>query len=184
MRCDARGEQITNHLMQTNLCLLNNGSATRVDDRTGNASAIDLSMSSANISPDFSWEVIDDSYGSDHLPICISYARDLTRAPVCPRFNLKKAGWNSFRRVIDLDISGEHIDTKVNNMQRSILHAAETTIPKTFPVATKHRVPWWTPDCRQPLREQNRRYRYFSKQPSQAYFFAYKKSRAQVRKVI
>ena len=67
-----RGEQIVNILMNTNLCLLNDGSATRVDDRTGTASAIDLSITSSDIFSDFAWEVIDDSDGSDHLPVCIS----------------------------------------------------------------------------------------------------------------
>ena len=62
-------------------CLLNYGSATRVDDRTGNASAIDLSLLSPGILPDFSGEVIDDSHGSDHLPICISYSRDIPSIP-------------------------------------------------------------------------------------------------------
>ena len=80
-RSSVRGEQIVDIMLQTNLCLLNDGSATRVDDRTGNASAIDLSLLSPAILPDFSWEVIDDSHGSDHLPICISYSRDLPSIP-------------------------------------------------------------------------------------------------------
>ena len=49
---------------------------TRVDDRTGDASAIDLLLHSPNILPDF-WEIIDDFHGSDHLPISISYSRDI-----------------------------------------------------------------------------------------------------------
>ena len=52
-RSSPRGEQIVNLLLQTNLCLLNDGSATRVDDGTGNATAIDLSLASANTFPDF-----------------------------------------------------------------------------------------------------------------------------------
>ena len=184
-RCSPRGEQIANHLIQTNLCLLNDGSATRVDVRTGNASAIDLSLVSARISLDFSWEVVDDSYGSDHLPICISYSRDTSAPPiVVQKFNFKRADWASFTRIVDLDVSGDDIDAKVDNVQRSILHAAEATIPKTSTTTTKHRVPWWTPDCRQALRERNRRYRHFSKEPSQANFIAYKKARAQARKVV
>ena len=39
-------------------------------------------------------------------------------------------------------------------------------------------------DCRQALRESNRRYRHFSQQPSQANFIAYKKPKTQARKVI
>ena len=183
-RSSPRGEQIVNLLLQTNLCLLNDGSATRVDDRTGTATAIDLSVASANIFPDFSWEVIDDSHGSDHLPICISHARDTPSTPRSPKFNFKRADWASFRAIADVDVSGEDIDTKVSNATHSILHAAEVCIPKTATVHTKRGVTWWTTDCRQALRERNRRYRYFSQQPSQDNFIAYKKARAQARKVI
>ena len=184
VRSSNRGEQIVNTLLQTNLCLLNDGSATRVDDRTGTATAIDLSLASANILPDFTWEVIDDSYGSDHMPICISYARDIISTPPPPKFNFKRADWASFCRIADVDISGEDIDTKVSNAQHSILHAAEAAIPKTSTVHTKRGVSWWTTDCRQALRERNRRYRHFRQQPSQDNFIAYKKARAQARKVI
>ena len=183
-RSSVRGEQIVDIMLQTNLCLLNDGSATRVDDRTGNASAIDLSLLSPAILPDFSWEVIDDSHGSDHLPICISYSRDIPPTPRTPKFNFKRADWATFRGIADVDISGEDIDTMVSNATRSILHAAEASIPKTSTVHTKHGVSWWTTDCRQALRERNRRYRHFSQQPSQANFIAYKKARAQARKVI
>ena len=69
-RSSVRGEQIFDIMLQTNLCLLNDGSATRVDDRTGNASVIDLSLLSPGILLDFYCEVIDDSHGSAHLPIC------------------------------------------------------------------------------------------------------------------
>ncbi|ORD93096.1 RTJK, partial [Enterospora canceri] len=183
-RSSARGEQIVNILLQTNLCLLNNGCATRVDDRTGNATAIDLSLASPNMFSDFSWEVSDDAHGSDHLPICISYSRDVASIPPPPKFNFKRADWATFRVVADVDVSGEDTDTMVSNATHSILHAAEACIPKTSTIHTKHGVPWWTTDCRQALRERNRRYRYFSQQPSQANFMAYKKARAQARKVI
>ena len=54
-RSSVRGDQIVDICMlQTNLCLLNDGSASRVDDRTGNAFAIDLSLLSPGIIPDFS----------------------------------------------------------------------------------------------------------------------------------
>ena len=124
-----------------------------VDDRTGTSTAIDLSLASANIFPDFSWEVINDSHGSDHLPICISHARDTVYTP--PKFNLERADWASFRAIADVDISGEDIDTKVSNATHSILHAAEARIPKTATVHTKRGVSWWTTDCCQALRERN-----------------------------
>ena len=184
LRCDGRGNQIVNILLHTNLCLLNDGSATRVDDRTGNASAIDLSIASPGIHTDLTWGTFDDSLGSDHLPICISYSRDTIAPPSPPKFNFKKADWVPFSRVVDLDMSEGDIDAKVEAVQHSILHAAHATIPKTSTVHTKRAVPWWTPDCRQALRERNRRYRIFSKQPTNSNFISYKEVRAKARRQI
>ena len=53
-RSSVREEQIVDLKLQKKLCLLNDGSATRVDERTGNASAINLSLLSPGILPDFS----------------------------------------------------------------------------------------------------------------------------------
>ena len=184
MRTDGRGEQIANLLLHSNLCLLNDGSATRVDDRTGHTSCIDLSLSSPDIQTDITWGTIDDSMGSDHLPICISYSRDFAPAPPTIKFNCKKADWVAFSRIVDLDISGENIDDKVENLQTSILHAAEATIPKTSTVPNKHKVPWWTPGCRQVLNQRNRKYRIFDKQPTDSNYLAYKKARAEARRFL
>ena len=90
-------------MLQRNLHLLNNGSATRVDDRTGNASAIDLLLLSPNIPPDFSWEVIDDFHGSDHLLICISYSRNILSTPRLPKFIFKRADYATFRGIASVD---------------------------------------------------------------------------------
>ncbi|MPC54005.1 hypothetical protein E2C01_047911 [Portunus trituberculatus] len=48
--------------------------------------------------PEFSWEVVDDSHGCGHLPIYISYARDILK------FNYKGADWATFRGVADCNI--------------------------------------------------------------------------------
>ena len=112
---------------------------------------------------------------------CTSVSLMHAKAPLLPRppkFNFKRADWASFRAIADVDISGEDIDTKVSNATHSILHAAAACIPRTATVHTKHGVSCWTTDCRQA------RYRYFSQQPSHDNFIAYKKARAQARKVI
>ncbi|WP_435336443.1 hypothetical protein, partial [Klebsiella pneumoniae] len=135
---------MANLILQSNLCLLNDGRATRVDDHTGNMSCIDLSLSSPDIHTNISWEPYDDSMGSDHFPICLSYSRGTIRPSPPPKFNFKKADWASYSRVANLDISGDNIDEKVEHLQTSIIHAAEAAIPKTSTVPNKPGVPWWT----------------------------------------
>ena len=184
-RSDRRGEQVADLILQTNLCLLNDGRATRVDDRTGDMSCIDLSLSSPDIHTNISWDPYDDSLGSDHFPICLSYSRDDSRPPTPPpKFNFKKADWGRYSRIANLDISGGDIDFKVARLQTSIIHAAETAFPKTSTVPNKRRVSWWTPDCRQALTKRNRRYRIFEKQPTQSNFVAYKAAKAEARRTI
>lgn len=184
LTCDSRGKQIANLLLPSDLCLLNDGSATRVDDRTGHPSCIDLSLSSPAILPNITWGTFDDTMGSDHLPICISYSCDFASPPPPIKFNFKKADWGAFSRIANFDISGGDINDKVTHIQTCILHAAEVAIPKVSTVHTKHRVPWWSPDCRQALTKRNRRYRVFDKQPSEDNLIAYKKARAEARRII
>ncbi|MCP4262523.1 MAG: RNA-directed DNA polymerase [Planctomycetes bacterium] len=184
LRCNSRGEQIANILLQSNLCLLNNGRATRVDDRNGQMSCIDLSIASPEMQG-MSWDVYDDSLGSDHFPICISYACDQFRPRVTePKFNYKKADWAAYSRVANLELTGHTIDEKVTNLQNTILRTADLFIPKTTTNLDRRRVPWWTPDCRQALTKRNRRYRIFEKQPTQSNFIAYKKAKAEARRTI
>ncbi|MPC17187.1 hypothetical protein E2C01_010035 [Portunus trituberculatus] len=49
--------------------------------------------------PDFSWEVIDNSHGSEHLPICISYASDMLPTAHPPKSNFKTGDWATFQGV-------------------------------------------------------------------------------------
>ena len=70
-RPDARALKIERALLSTRLTLLNNGNPTHFHIQTGSSSAIDLTMSSADASPNFLWTVMEDLHGSDHYPICI-----------------------------------------------------------------------------------------------------------------
>ena len=58
-----------NIMSDNNLCLFNNKSKTYLHPATGVKTSIDLTLSSPNIFIDYSWQVLDDVYGSDHYPI-------------------------------------------------------------------------------------------------------------------
>ncbi|KAK3869753.1 hypothetical protein Pcinc_024981 [Petrolisthes cinctipes] len=171
-------------ISDSNLVLLNDGSPTRVDDNTGNFSVLDLSLVSPSIAASCQWLPIDDSLGSDHFPIVIKFKSDTIKEPSAPKFNVKKADWVSFTKGVNIEIVGETIDDKVNNIQDNILKAAMATIPKTSVDSAKHRVPWWTPDCRRVLCERNRAYRLFKNRISDENFRKYKLARARARRTI
>lgn len=54
------------------LGILNNGDATRINCPPYPDTMVDISISSSNIFLSYSWSVLSDPFGSDHLPICIS----------------------------------------------------------------------------------------------------------------
>ena len=183
-RTDGRGLQMMDFISGSDLVILNDGSPTRIADGTGDVSCIDLSLVSSNLAARFEWATYDDTLGSDHLPISLSYSCDFVRTPSTPRFNLKNADWGRFSKLVKLEIIGETIDDKVNNIQDCIIEGANATIPKTSTDSVKHRVPWWTPDCRRALCERNRAYRRFNRNVTTENFVLYKKARARARQVI
>ena len=184
LRVNGKGEQIVKLINDSDLVLLNDGSPTRVDDNTGNLSFLDLSLVSPTIAAKCLWHTIDDSLGSDHLPILIQYSCDTNKEPSAPKFNVKRADWVAFTRSVKLEVVGETIDDKVNNIQNCILNAAMASIPKTSTDSVKHRVPWWTPDCRKVLCQRNRAYRYFNTHINDENFRNYKLARARARRTI
>lgn len=76
-KTDTRGQIIEDFILSNNLCLLNTGKPTYCSPSSRKMSCIDLSFCSPSIFMDFKWDILNDPYGSDHLPIVIS----LTTSP-------------------------------------------------------------------------------------------------------
>ena len=171
-------------ILNSNLTLLNDGSVTHVTDNTGLTSVLDLSLVSPTLLPDTSWSTYDDSLGSDHFPISISYDVDLGEEAPLPRYDHRRADWETFSRVVNVNTQGHYINDKIHNLETSILQAADVAIPKTSPTPHKPGVLWWTPDCANALKERNRLFRIFNRQPSEINHVNFKKARAKARLTI
>ncbi|XP_072375929.1 uncharacterized protein [Diabrotica undecimpunctata] len=65
------GRKIKSLLEKFNLNLLNDGQDTRFGIRSGEGSAIDLSICEPSITHMLSWDVLLEPYDSDHYPIII-----------------------------------------------------------------------------------------------------------------
>lgn len=63
-----RGNMVHDVLENMGLVVLNNGSHTRFD-RSRSSSAIDLTITTSDISLCFCWDTLDDAFCSDHVPI-------------------------------------------------------------------------------------------------------------------
>ena len=66
-----KGKPVEKFINENDLCLLNEGAYTYIKPRSGNRPALDLTVCDPTVYMDFSWDVKDDNYRSDHFPILL-----------------------------------------------------------------------------------------------------------------
>ncbi|KAL8617914.1 hypothetical protein ACOMHN_026491 [Nucella lapillus] len=149
-RTDTAGRQLADKFFNSNLCLLNDGSFTRVPDREDhNPTTIDLMLVSPLLFGDADWEV-GDLMGSDHLPI------RLTLGGVLPqenqhgkeRYDYSKADWAAFRQQLETaeyPTQTDDVSQWYEGLRQVFLQAADNSIPKKSTQANyRHKPnPWW-----------------------------------------
>lgn len=104
-RAAARGDSISDAINVSPFCLLNLETPTRLPSH-GPDSSPDLTLISAHLSLDYSWEMVS-TLASDHLPIIITSSAHNFQPPG-PRktfTNLKKANWPLFTQESEEIIS-------------------------------------------------------------------------------
>ncbi len=145
----AIGTQVQYWIDNNNLVIHNTGKPTRLDPNRNSTSAIDLTITTTNISTQTQWHVHDDNWGSDHLPIFI----DIQQKPLTeestqhnPTWSYNRADWQEYQKLgtlIDTTQMEHHDINKFNNtLTKAIVTLANKTIPKTK-AYNKPSVPWW-----------------------------------------
>lgn len=182
---DARGRIIEDFILSNNVCLLNTGKSTYCSPITGKKSSIDLSFSSPSVFSNFKWDVIDNPYGSDHLPVLISLTSPPKVIPTKPRrWKLHLADWALFKERASLDkivsdnLSIDELNEAITNC---ILTAARVAIPQSSGVVKENHKIWYTQECRDAKRRQNKAWGIFRRYPTQENFIKFKKFRAKAR---
>lgn len=187
-RCDRRGMIWERLIRAFGLNVLNDGSATRIDDYTGLYSHIDLTVSSGSVAPHAMWMTEDDPHDSDHFPIYVTLNNVVDPSQDSDIFygwNLNKANWNEFREKCILkyvDQLGSVENCRV--MTDLIVSAATETIPKKTG-HVKYCCPWWTDECKEAIRDRKRllnRFRRNREVPG--LLLEYKRAKAKARQVI
>ena len=89
-------QQNSDWILDNDLHILNNGSATRTSQITGNDSTPDISLCGSNWSAKTSWRLVEPIGSSNHLPIIIELNHKICYKPVI----LRSARWH--RNGIDL----------------------------------------------------------------------------------
>ena len=154
---DDRGRVLESIIQDHDLVLLNDTIKTRVD-HSGEWSLLDLSLVHPSLCFDFGSQVLTDLHGSDHCPIIISLNGDLFENEKIPKWNFKKANWNSFRTQCSNEINIEvfNLDNdSITIFTEKLIEIAAKNIPMTSPFHKKCSKPWFDDECKKFKRERN-----------------------------
>uniref|UniRef100_T1I8R4 Endo/exonuclease/phosphatase domain-containing protein n=1 Tax=Rhodnius prolixus TaxID=13249 RepID=T1I8R4_RHOPR len=183
---ESRGRELLDAIEEQNLILLNDGSKTFLSSSFGTMSAIDLSISSVSLVTRLEWNVLEDSYGSDHFPICIHMENGIQAQERPKRWRIKQANWELYAERSSLkeqELQG-NIEELSQLINQKILLAAKAAIPETKVVPHRITVPWWSEECQEAVRKRRRAIRRFKRHCTRANFIEYKKANAEARRLI
>lgn len=185
---NAAGNIIENILINPNVDLvcLNNGSNTHFNISNGKESAIDLTLSSANIVPKINWNVTDDLCSSDHYPISIQFPESHTETSKRPRWILNNADWDTFSKlaICSMDDNNNNVENSVEKLTSTIFNAARNSIPLTSSRISKQHVPWWSPKVSEAIKLRKKALRKFKARPTTENLIEFKKLRANAIRTI
>lgn len=153
-----RGIIIEQFIDEHALSLLNDGTHTRIDPFSGKSSALDLSLSSHNLSPQLSWSVHGDCCGSDHLPIAISLNHALPVTSIRPRWLYESADWPNYQLDI-IDSLKNRPPSSPDELVELVFDCAVKHIPRTKGIMGKKSVPWWNPEVRSVIKHRRKKLR-------------------------
>ncbi|KAL8609924.1 hypothetical protein ACOMHN_016399 [Nucella lapillus] len=128
---DAAGRQLAEKIMTSDLCLLNDGTHTRVPDRADHgATAIDLTLVSSSLYGEAEWETSSELWGSDHLPISLLLRGVQLREDSVARvtYDYSNADWNGFQHLLATAVypsPTDNIEIWYEDLRDVILQAAE-----------------------------------------------------------
>ena len=189
------GQFLYQNIIDSTLTLLNDGSITRIPDRSNDiCSAIDLSFISASLASQCQWMVQDDTLGSDHLPIIIDLTFDnidKIENELEKGFDTRRADWTLFQNILhekftlNSEIVHDNVQKQYDHFRKLILEAAEIAIPRK---STEYRVrygnAWWTEECAVAVRDKKKAYHLFKRHECEETSNNYKKAKNECKKII
>ena len=158
---DQREDEILDWILDNDLHILNDGSATRNSRITGNDSTPDISLCGSNWSAKTSWRLAEPIGSSDHLPIFIELNHKIHYKPVVPKaagWRRNDVDWSCFTNEIESKMSSlpdePNLSLRVSRFNDIIISAAKIHVGRSKP--SKKSKPWMTPHVRTKIRTRNR----------------------------
>ncbi|GFN92585.1 RNA-directed DNA polymerase from mobile element jockey [Plakobranchus ocellatus] len=180
-RRDGRGRVLEEFTAENDLIILNSGEQTFVHSAYHSTSAIDLAVASPSIAAECFWAAHSNLCGSDHFLIFLTLSSHFN-GNTNTTFNFKKADWNRFGDLCKLSLDDSVAD--IEQFTSKLLDAARASISFHKGTKNKTRVPWFTQECRQALRERKKAQRKYFETPSFENFVNFTKQKAKAKFVI
>ena len=128
----------------------------------GGTSILDLTIVANNLALKCNWNIINDTCGSDHMPIHIKvFDRANMENANTEKWQMQKADWKMYKKMCEEqvgEINEDEIEAMKEKFQNQLLEVAARCIPKT--VANKNNqikaVPYWNEKCTIATKERNR----------------------------
>lgn len=177
-----RGKALSELLLEYGATILNDGAPTMAETE----SSPDITIATPNLSARSEWYTLDNSCGSDHLPILSKYNAkyNTTGAAVSQKWNLNKADWDLFKNLCSqkLEISdNQNIDEIANQFTSTLKEICDSTIPTTSVKHKKLLPPWWNQDCRKAINQREQARKKYLKNRTSELKNNYNKTKAHAR---
>lgn len=170
------------------LVVRNEGQSTRLNAPGTNPSALDISIISSNLVNNSTWEVLGDTYGSDHFPIGLIVGENPVRTSVCDGvgWNTNNADWCRFSAEIHLKSNNFNTDShNANDIIQFVCNNICTTADSNFKQKQKSQYktspPWWDNECSELAKVRKIAFREFKEHSSLEKFLNCKKITAKCK---
>lgn len=181
-----RGNVIEHFMDDHNLVVLNNNSPTHFNVHNGNTSIIDLVFVTPNLSTHFFFETHSDLCGSDHWPIFVNLFTPEPKSSRRSRWLVDLADWQKFSS--NIVFNDTYLDMEVDQINNyiieTILNSAKNSIPSTSTKVPRYRVPWWSLEIQNSIRDRKAALNNFKRFPTEQNLATFRKSRAKARFLI
>ena len=187
-----RGQKIYECIEQNRLVLMNTSRPTQINlsaNTVSRWSLLDLTLVTSDVASRCETVVTDQLIGSDH---CIIITTVNSRVQISEtetrKWSIGKANWKEFSRLVDINLtSGVDLELDIEEMNskitRSIISAAETTIPRSRNIG-KIPVPWWNVNCERAIKRKRAAFMKMKRTFNFDDVIDFKRKRAECRRTI
>lgn len=192
---DPRGRLVEEFLENNNIVCLNDGFGTHLN-HDGNVSHLDLALGKGRIPGLADFEILKDSWGSDHYPVVVTLlCAGTTVTRISKGFNFRKANWELYQSLITESIdqksfspthNNESTDSVLDKHERLttyIEQAKDRAIPRVLDKQTKY-APFWNEECHNAITDRRKAEKRMKKHKTDQNILMYRRCKARVKYVI